>query len=174
MSDDPRGDSSYCPPPMRLRYTCIVALGGLCLMSLGASCDGGQHDEPTAVATQAEPAPAADEIDTLKGVDISEMTDVERASWVSGVNAERSPCGEPISVAGCVQRGGCGACVTAGRYLARLVMEGFPKEVVAEQYRARFGKAAKLVPKVDGSPVRGAPMAAVTIELRLSKVSDCL
>ena len=156
--------TSYHPLPARPGRTHIMVLSGLCLVSLGASCDGGQQSEPTAGATQVEAAPPADQIETLEGVDVSEMTDGERATWVGVVNAELSPCGEPISVARCVQRGGsCGACVTAARYLARIVMEGFPKQAVAEQYRARFGNAPKLVPKIDGAPVRGAPMATVTI-----------
>jgi len=153
---------------MRLRCTSIVALCALCLVSLGASCDGGQQSEPTAGATQEEASkgevPKEDQIGSLKGVDTSQMTDAEKATWVTVVNEELSPCGQPISVARCAQEGGkCGACVTAGRYVARMVMEGFGKEAVAEQYRARFGKAPKLEPKVEGAPVRGAPMAAVTI-----------
>lgn len=148
---------------MRLRCTSVVALCALCLVSLGASCDGGQQSEPTAGATHVD-APPADAIDSLQGVDTSQMTDAERQTWVVLVNEVLSPCGQPVSVARCVQEGGtCGACVTAARYVARVVMDGFGKEAVAEQYRARFGKTQKLEPKIDGAPVRGAPMAAVTI-----------
>jgi protein-disulfide isomerase len=80
------------------------------------------------------------------------------------VNDQLSPCGDPQSVAKCAtEQRKCGACVTAARYLARLVTDGYDRAALSEQYRARFGSKDKLDVPLDDSPTRGAPMAKVTI-----------
>jgi len=57
----------------------------------------------------------------------------------------------------------CGSCVPAARYLVRLVAEGFDAAEIREYYTARYDASAKLDVPVEGAPVRGAPMAPVSI-----------
>jgi hypothetical protein len=97
-------------------------------------------------------------------VDVSQLTDAEKALWVDMVNDQLSPCGDPESVARCAtEQRKCGACVTAARYLVRLVTDGYDRAGLADQYRARFGTKEKLDIPLADSPSRGAPMAKVTI-----------
>jgi protein-disulfide isomerase len=147
----------------------LVALAGLCLVSLGASCDRGpssgtpnaEADAPAASA----PAPAGGEaIESLEGVDTSQLTDAEAEMWTELVNERLSPCGDPVSVARCVaEKQKCGACTTAARYITRLVMEGYDKQTIEAHYTGRFDPGKKLDFSMDGAHVRGAPMAPITI-----------
>jgi len=147
---------------MRPERSKLVALAALCLVSLGASCDkGGKPQSTAAVAT----APAAeDRVERIEGVDISELTDTEVELWTGLINDQLSPCGDPLSVGRCAAtKHKCGACVTAARYLTRLVMEGYDRATIEQQYTGRFGDKGKVELQLEGSRVRGAPMAPVTI-----------
>jgi len=135
-----------------------------------SSCGGSNGSAPGAADTSSavRESRGSPTIDRIPQVDISALTDAEKNLWVDLVNDQLSPCGEPVSVAKCAtataptqQR--CGACVTAARYLARLVMEGFDRSTLVEHYRQRFGTKEKPNLPVDDSPSRGAPMARVTI-----------
>jgi 2-hydroxychromene-2-carboxylate isomerase len=135
-----------------------------CVVCLGASCDSGSRSGQLPAAAAEGVAPSGDRIIELPGVDTSELTDAEKELWINLVNEQLSPCGEPVSVARCVaDRRGCGACVTAVRYVARLVMEGHDGDTIREHYAGRFGKKPAIEPRLEGAPVRGAPMAPVTI-----------
>jgi protein-disulfide isomerase len=97
-------------------------------------------------------------------VDTSELTRRERQAWVESVNDLLSPCGDPVSVARCAQSGGeCAACLPAARYVARLVTEGYDKGEIEERYDLRYGRDAAVTIPVGDAPVRGSPMAPVTI-----------
>jgi predicted DsbA family dithiol-disulfide isomerase len=140
-----------------------MACASLCVLSLGGSCERGP-------ATQSTTAPAAraesggEPIDRLDGVDVSQLTDAEHKLWVGLINEQLSPCGEPISVARCSsEQQTCSACMSAARYLTRLVMEGYDKPTIELHYAGRFSKEAKVEISTDGAPVRGAPLAPVTI-----------
>ncbi len=144
----------------------IRLLAGLAGLAIG--CGGGSHSTGTsAAAATTEASSGAPRIESLEHVDTSELTDPEKKLWVDLANDQLSPCGEPISVAKCVAtKRTCGACVTAARYLVRLVMEGYDRQTIVDQYRGRFGrdgKAAAAQPTVEDAPSRGAPMAKVTI-----------
>lgn len=147
------------------RLLLLALLSGLCL---GASCDGGRRAEGSSAA---EGAPAAeapslpdDAVEALPGVDTSQLTDAEVELWVQLVNTRLSPCGDPISVGRCVvDKHKCGACVTAARYVTRLVLEGYDRQTIEEHYRGRFDKSTRVEPDITGSPVKGAPMAPITI-----------
>lgn len=137
------------------------ALAALCLFVLG--CSGSQSSAPGAADSKSA-ARVGPRIEQIAQVDTSQLTDAERTLWVDMVNDQLSPCGDPISVAKCAtEQRKCGACVTAARYLARLVMEGFDRTVLGEHYRVRFGTKEKVELPLDDSPSRGAPMAKVTI-----------
>jgi protein-disulfide isomerase len=91
------------------------------------------------------------------------MTDAEQHLWAELINDQLSPCGDPRSVAKCASEGTkCGACVTAARYLARLVMDGYDRATLADHYKTRFGSTKLEIPVAE-APSRGAPMAKVTI-----------
>ena len=139
----------------------FVALAAISLVSLGASCDRGPKSQSVAGAT---PANESERVERLEGVDTSELTDTELDLWRTLVNEQLSPCGDPISVGRCAQtRQKCGACVIGARYLTRLVIEGYDKQTIEQHYGGRFGQQGRAQLAVDEAPVRGAPMAPVTI-----------
>jgi glutaredoxin len=114
--------------------------------------------EPTATATR----PPA--IESLPQVPLDGLDGPARAGWVSAVNEVTSPCGEPISLARCVADGGsCRQCVPAARYLARLAREGLEPVELRELFRARYDRSTHVELEAGEAPVRGAPMARVTV-----------
>jgi protein-disulfide isomerase len=137
----------------------LLALLGL--FSLGASCDG--RHEAKAGSPGATGA-ASSKIEKLERVDTSSLTDSERRVWVDLVNELLSPCGEPVSVAQCVAESrACGACVPGARYIVRLVAEGYEKAEIQELFALRYDPKRKVSLDTSEAPVRGAPMAKVTI-----------
>lgn len=137
----------------------IVLLSQLCL---GASCDSGRKDQVEATPGQA--TASGPQVTELPQVDVSQLTDAERDVWVSLINQQLSPCGEPISVGRCVnEHAACSRCVPAARYLARLVADGAERVEIEEFYRSRFSAAPTALADPGDSPVRGAAMATVTI-----------
>jgi hypothetical protein len=129
-----------------------------------AACGGSHGSAPGAVDSKSA-ARSGPRIDEVPQVDVSQLTDAEKNLWVDVVNDQLSPCGDPASVAQCATEphNKCGACVTAARYLARLVTEGYDRATLAEHYRLRFGSKDKVQLPIDDSPSRGAPMAKVTV-----------
>lgn len=141
----------------------------LALLSIGASCGGSRTDEPSggsgssgsAGATTVQRGPR---VERLSAVDVSELTAGERRVWVDLVNELLSPCGEPVSVARCADEGrACRTCVPAARYVARLISEGYERSEIEEHYDLRYGRDTAVEVESDGLPMRGAPMAPVTI-----------
>jgi protein-disulfide isomerase len=123
---------------------------------LGASCNSKQE--------QGGGGQAPARVEKLEQVDTSALTDSERKVWIELVNTQLSPCGEPVGVAQCVvERRSCGSCVPAARYLVRLVSEGLEKNEIEEFYGARYDAKKKVAIDTADAPVRGAPMAKVTI-----------
>jgi protein-disulfide isomerase len=151
---------------MRGAVYSVVAVALLALSSLGASCDDGTEEAEVTDVT-GTPAGSGDEserITELPQVDISELTRGEKRIWADVVNDQLSPCGEPVSVARCAAEArGCRRCVPAARYVGRLVMEGYEKSEIEELYELRYGRDTEVEMDVAGAPVRGAPMAPVTI-----------
>ncbi|MFT3922567.1 MAG: thioredoxin domain-containing protein [Myxococcales bacterium] len=134
----------------------VLALLGL--FSLGASCNGGKDPGP------GQTSASAAKIEKLPQVETGGLTDGERRTWVDLVNEQLSPCGDPVSVAQCVSEArSCSSCVPAARYLVRLVSEGYEKREIEELFSARFDAKKKVALDLSDSPVRGAPMAKVTI-----------
>jgi protein-disulfide isomerase len=140
----------------------IIALALMGLFSVGASCNTGREAE---AAGKDGPQPAAaQKIEKLERVDTSSLTDTERRTWVDLVNELLSPCGEPVSVAQCVAESrACSACVPGARYLVRLVSEGYERAEISELFAARYDPKQKVTLNMADSPMRGAPMAKVTI-----------
>lgn len=147
--------------------TWILTLSLLAFVSTGASCSGGESGGGAGGGTSGgDPtAGSAPDITEIPGVELSELTTGERRIWAGLVNDLLSPCGEPVSVARCATTsgGGCRTCVPAARYVARLMGEGFEREEIEEAYESRYGRDTTVDIDIDGHPVRGAPMARVTI-----------
>lgn len=154
-------DAGNRAPALAGRATTLVALAALSVVSSGASCD---RSPTSQVATSAAPAADGERIEHLDGVDVSELTETELELWRELINERLSPCGDPLSVGRCAaSRTRCGACPTAARYLTRLVMEGYDKQTIEQHYQGRFTDAGRKPLQFDDAPVRGAPMAPVTI-----------
>lgn len=119
-------------------------------------------------AAEAKPAPKAgskEPVEKLPQVDTSGLDDFSKGIWIEMVNELLSPCGEPVSVARCISEGRtCSKCVPAARYVARLVDDGYSRDEVRDIYRVRYGEDTKVEGlTAHGSPLRGSPMAPVTI-----------
>lgn len=117
------------------------------------------------LASEAQQQPRDDvPVVEVPGVDLSRMTEHEKGAWSKLMDEQLSPCGDPVSLAKCASESkGCRLCVPAARYLARLVMDGEVPQTIEENYRDRFDPKEKQELAIDDSPVRGAPMAPVTI-----------
>lgn len=150
---------------MRPRSLPLVLLALLGLFSLGASCNQGQEKKGgTSEAPAARSEPKAAKIEKLERVDTSALTDPERRTFLELVNELLSPCGEPVSVAQCVAESrACAACVPSARYTARLVAEGYEKSEIQELFAARFDPKKKVEIDVGQAPVKGPPMAKISI-----------
>jgi protein-disulfide isomerase len=158
---------------LSLPLVLLVLLG---FFSVGASCNGHKTEqsktaepskESAAAATQEKAAAKQEKparIDKLESIDTSPLTDAERKTFFDLANEQLTPCGEPVSLARCVaENRGCRACVPAARYLARLVAEGYEKAELAELYANRFDPKRKVAIDTTQAPVRGEPMAKVSI-----------
>ncbi len=137
-------------PLLSALFACVTALSAL-------AC---HEDGPAEVAPG-----AAVEIDDLPGVDTKELTPRERHELARYVGSFAAPCPEvAVSVGQCVRdKRACRACLPAAVAIAKAVREGMASEQVEAMYKQRFDPtAAKTIP-VDGSPVRGADSAPVTV-----------
>lgn len=155
---------------MRRAPAPLVFSGLLALACVGASCERRGAAEPESppqpnAAPRATSAPSASSrIEELPGVDASSLTSAERETWVALANDVLSPCGEPVSVARCVAEARrCSSCVPAARNLVRWVAEGYERAEIETMFTARFGAESRFEVATDGAPVRGAPMAPVTV-----------
>ncbi len=100
----------------------------------------------------------------LPRVDVSKLDPDARKAWVEHINNALSPCGEPITVARCVQQQRkCRRCVPAARYLARLVTGGYSAKEIRQFYRNRYDEQTKVDLPTGSAPVRGATMARIRI-----------
>lgn len=140
----------------------MVPLMLLALMSLGASCSGGNHgDTQSGGQGREERAPR---VESLEQVDSSQLTRAEQRVYVELINDLLSPCGEPVSVGRCVaEERRCQRCVPAARYLVRLIGEGYERQEIEDLYAARYGRDQTVQLNLEGAPSRGSPMAQVTI-----------
>lgn len=132
------------------------------LFAWGSAACGADEEELVENVEIDGPEDPVELIETLPGVDVSDLEGADRRAWVRLVNEQLSPCGEPISVARCVSesRDSCPKCTTAARYLARLVLEGAEPIEARELYRNRYGAEGLHEFDVEGAPVRGATMGA--------------
>ncbi len=136
---------------------------------MGASCSGGSQEQSSAEGqgAGAEHPAAGARVESVPGVDITELTGAERRIWVDIINEQLSPCGEAVSVARCATSDqgdhACRRCVPAARYVARLIGEGYERSEIEDLYDMRYGHDTDVEVATDGFPTRGAVMARVTI-----------
>ncbi len=133
----------------------VLALGMVALFAISEStCGKSSADD----ATKEKPGPDV----TLEGVDTNQLTSREKKEWSSYVSEFLSPCANvPVPIAQCVQeKRDCKKCLTAAKYVVRLVKEGLTREQIEKGYKNRFdADKVKTVP-IDGSPTRGAGESA--------------
>lgn len=102
-------------------------------------------------------------IESVDGVDLADLTDVERETWTDLVNTLLSPCGQPESVARCAVADSCRSCRVAARYVRRLVLDGHDRETIETHFEGRFGPEGASILALDHVPMRGADGARVTV-----------
>ncbi len=145
-----------------MRRIAIVMALGVTLGALPGCEEDGEGDETVEdVEVEGRPPP----IEDLEAIDTSVLTTGEKRNWVRLINDELSPCGEPISVARCVQEErDCAECVPAATYIGRLVAEGHDRSEIRDHYKNRYDPDRLHEIDVEGAPIRGALMGAdVTI-----------
>jgi len=148
---------------MRSTALCVlltIALLG-CERSTGA--DSGSKDRSSTIRPAREGSEGP--IRSLPQVDTSALDEFAQSIWTDMVNELLSPCGEPVTVARCiVDKRSCKQCVPAARYVARLVDDGYSRDEIRDIYRVRYGDDTKVKGLTShDSPLRGSPMAPVTI-----------
>ncbi len=149
-----------------MRWTAIGVFLALSLLGCERSSEADSGPKEGAGA-KVKPAPKASKepIRELPQVDTSKLDDFSRAIWIDLVNELLSPCGEPVSVARCIAESrACNKCVPAARYVARLVDDGYARDEIRNIFRIRYGEDTKIEGiSATASPLRGSPMAAVTL-----------
>ena len=148
---------------MRWMALCVsLALASIgCERSTEADTGSKRSEAAGADGSDASTAP----VKSLPQVDTSMLDEFGQSIWLDMVNELLSPCGDPMSVARCVESSHkCSKCVPAARFVARLVDDGFSRDEVRDIYRVRYGDDTKVVGITSNdSPLRGSPMAPVTI-----------
>ncbi|MGB8332272.1 MAG: thioredoxin domain-containing protein [Polyangiales bacterium] len=148
---------------MRPMALCVL----LTLALLGCERSTGADSGPSKDSSEIKPAPGSSKepIRSLPQVDTSSLDEFGQGIWIDLVNELLSPCGEPVSVARCIDESRkCKPCVPAARYVARLVDDGYSRGEIRDIYRVRYGEDTKVkgITSHD-SPLRGSPMAPVAI-----------
>jgi protein-disulfide isomerase len=148
---------------MRLMALCVALALGLLGCERSSEADSGP--KKPAASAEARPPASNEPVKNLPQVDTSALDDFGEGIWIDMVNELLSPCGEPVSVARCIAESRkCKQCVPAARYVVRLVDGGYSRDEIRDIYRVRYGddtKVGKLT--AHDSPLRGSPMAQVTI-----------
>lgn len=148
---------------MRSMALCV----SLTFALLGCERSTGADSGPKDGSSTTKPAPSAskDPIRSLPQVDTSALDEFGQGIWIDMVNELLSPCGEPVSVARCIAESRrCKQCVPSARFVARLVDDGYSRDEIRDVYRVRYGEDTKVKGLTShDSPLRGSPMAAVTI-----------
>ena len=149
-----------------MRWLALGLFLALTLLGCERSTEADSGAKPGGGA-EVKPAPKSgkEPIRELPQVDTSGLDDFAESIWIDMVNELLSPCGEPVSVARCIAESRpCKKCVPAARYVARLVDDGYSRDEIRDVFRVRYGDDTKVQGLTsDDSPLRGSPMAPVTI-----------
>jgi len=101
----------------------------------------------------------------LPGVDTRGLDARERAQWSALVHELLAPCASiAVPVAQCVlEKRDCRACSPAAAWVARAVRDGKTEDQVRTAYAGRFDPTRVKSLPLEGSPMRGAADAPVTV-----------
>ncbi|MES1208088.1 MAG: thioredoxin domain-containing protein, partial [Pseudomonadota bacterium] len=99
------------------------------------------------------------------GVDISKLDDFGKKVFFRLVNSEASICGQGQSLlaSATAPKGGCGRSVSALRYVARLVDQGYTDSEVSDALAKRYRPIAPKKIDVSDAPMKGNPNARITL-----------
>jgi protein-disulfide isomerase len=147
-----------------------MALCGAASMSACAKTPPQAHSAEVA-APKPEQAKAGDNgsapADTTPpaGVDISKLDDFGRKVFFRIANSESSVCGQAQSLLQSAKdpKGGCRRSISALRYVARLVEQGFTDSEVSEALAKRYRPVPPVKLDVSEAPVKGNPSAKITL-----------
>ncbi|MCX7807810.1 MAG: DsbA family protein [Deltaproteobacteria bacterium] len=149
-----------------------MVIGLWCGLAWGASCGSGdsatqpKRSEGATGGENSQGKSASQQVDQVDGLDLSNLATAERRVFWAIANDMLSPCGEPVSVARCAREGRpCRACMPALRYIARLISEGMERSEIEELYELRYGRNREVQLEIEGRPIRGSPMAPVTLAI---------
>lgn len=150
---------------MRWMALCVTLAFASIACERSTEADSGTKGGGEAEVKPAPKSGSKDPVRNLPQVDTSGLDEFSKSIWLDMVNELLSPCGDPVSVARCIAEArSCKKCVPAARYVARLVDDGYSRDEVRDIYRVRYGDDTKVVGlSAHGSPLRGSPMAPVTI-----------
>ena len=148
-----------------MRWMVLCVLFALASLACARASEADSSPKKGSSAVKPAPESSKEPIRSLPQVDTSVLDDFGEGIWIDMVNELLSPCGEPVSVARCIAESRkCKQCVPAARYVVRLVDGGYSRDEIRDIYRVRYGEDTK-VEKLTShdSPLRGSPMAPVTI-----------
>jgi protein-disulfide isomerase len=148
---------------MRSMALCVLLIFALLGCERSTEADSGQKGGSS--TTKPAPAASKEPIRSLPQVDTSQLDEFSQGIWIDMVNELLSPCGEPVTVARCIAESKkCKQCVQSARYVARLVDDGYSRDEIRDVFRIRYGADTKVKGLTSrDSPLRGSPMAPVTI-----------
>ena len=98
------------------------------------------------------------------GVDISKLDEFGKKVFFRIANSESSVCGQAQSLIQSAKdpKAGCRRSVSALRYVARLVEQGFTDSEVSEALAKRYRPVPPVKVEVSEAPVKGNPSAKIT------------
>src|SRR5581483_3117848 len=145
---------------MRRRALASIVVAGL-VAALAGCADRKAAADNSAVAPAPAPAPASS---GDLPVDLSELREDEKASFVRLIQKYPSACGKAHSLQVSIKTDPrCRRSVFAARYLARLLKAHLLESEVEEQYDLRFGPVKKQEFELKDAPLRGEATAPITL-----------
>lgn len=119
---------------------------------------------PSAQAPDREPPPSAEMIMDAKGVDLSKLSESQRATFFQVINTEPSACDKPHSMAKSIRDDAqCRDSLIAAQFIADQVKSGATPSQVKEQLQFVLESLKPKEIDIAGSPVYGSDTAPVTV-----------
>jgi protein-disulfide isomerase len=149
--------------PLSIARTLAVSVG--LLTAAGASgCKSGAQASPAPVEVATEKgAPAAADTAPPPGVDISKLDDFGKKVFFRIANSEASVCGQAQSLIKSAKDKSCGRSVSALRYVAHLVEQGFTDSEVSEALAKRYRPLQPKKIDIADAPMKGNAGAKITL-----------
>lgn len=157
---------------MRRGNATIHATISLVTLVAAFACSKHPPEAIVAPAAAAEPAtPTADNgagagQDTVAppGIDISKFDDFQKKVFFRIVNSEPSICGKAQSlIASAKKDASCRRSLTAVRYVAKMVDQGYTDSEISEAVAKRYRNVTPKIIDVAEAPMKGNPNAKVTL-----------